>query len=307
MARFPPPGGGGPAWGSEASLRVHRHQPRVLIAVPLASAHAQLPRTRLYSISPTGAKAGSAVDVTLASGTDLDEVDKLHFSHPGITAVLKAPNVFTVTVDPNVPPGSYDVLASGLFGISNPRTFVVGTLDETQEVEPNNVIEEAKPIELGKTLNGVMNAATDVDFFKFAGKKDQRILAACTAQHIDSRLEAKLELYAADGRRIAEGRNDDRGDPLIDATLPADGDYILKLYDFQFRGGAEYFYRLARGQLSVYRLHRAPFGDRRHHVAIHGLRPQPARRTAGRHRAERPAAGKNHRRCRASGRRSRAG
>ncbi len=219
----------------------------LLLAIPLAAANAQLPRTRLYSISPTGAKAGTAVDVTLASGVDLDEVDRLYFSHAGITAVPKAPNVFTVTVDKAVPPGAYDVLASGLFGISNPRTFVVGTQDETQEVEPNNVVGEAKPIELDKVLNGVIGAATDVDFFKFSGKKDQRILASCSALHLDSRLEAKLELYAADGRRLAEGRNDVRGDPLVDVTLPADGDYILKLYDFQFRGGPEYFYRVRVG------------------------------------------------------------
>src|SRR5687767_12781115 len=94
-------------------------------------------------------------------------------------------NVFTVKVDPAVPPGSYDVMASGLFGISNPRTFVVGTLDEVQELEPNNVVAEAKPIELGKVLNGAVAAATDVDFFKFAGKKDQRIIGRCSAIHVD--------------------------------------------------------------------------------------------------------------------------
>ena len=54
----------------------------------VASAAAQLPMARLGSVFPPGAKQGAKVDVTI-SGTDLDEVTALRFSHPGITAAPK--------------------------------------------------------------------------------------------------------------------------------------------------------------------------------------------------------------------------
>jgi hypothetical protein len=33
-------------------------------------------------------------------------------------------------------------------------------------------------------------------------------------------------------------------DPLLDFTAPADGEYPLAVYDFTYKGGGEYFYRL---------------------------------------------------------------
>ena len=33
-------------------------------------------------------------------------------------------------------------------------------------------------------------------------------------------------------------------DPLIDFEAPADGDYVVGLYDFIYAGGGDYYYRL---------------------------------------------------------------
>ena len=35
-----------------------------------------------------------------------------------------------------------------------------------------------------------------------------------------------------------------RQEPLIDFTVPADGEYLIKVHDFLYNGSAEYFYRL---------------------------------------------------------------
>ncbi|MGE3313680.1 MAG: pre-peptidase, partial [Planctomycetaceae bacterium] len=207
------------------------------------TASAQLPQTRLTSVFPAGAKAGTSVDFTLAGGTDLDEVDRLLFSHPGISAVLKSPNVFTVTVKPDVPPGDHEVRAAGLYGLSNPRTFVVGARMEAIEVEPNDTADKPMPLEFEKVINGKSDRETDVDFYKFTGKKDQRILAVCEALRIDSRFAASLELFAGT-RRIAHTKSGVRRDAVLDVTLPSDGEYILQVHDVTFRGGAELFYRL---------------------------------------------------------------
>ncbi|MCH7988461.1 MAG: hypothetical protein IID46_04830, partial [Planctomycetes bacterium] len=62
-----------------------------------------------------------------------------------------------------------------------------------------------------------------------------------------SRMQAALELYNSTGKRLSFSRQQIRREPLLDVTLPADGEYFVKVYDFLYRGGADYFYRLSLG------------------------------------------------------------
>lgn len=228
----------------------------VFIAGSLASsANAQLPATRLFAVFPPGGQVGATVDVTITNGQELEEIQRLLFSHPGITAVPKTTEVagkpqpvanqFVVKIAADVPAGNYEVRAVGFFGISNPRTFVVGSRKELNETEPNNTRETAQAAELNQTINGRMNGATDVDWFKFAGKAGQRVLADCLARRLDSKLDANLELYDPNGRRLATARNSlVNKDALVDVTLPADGEYVIRVNDFVYAGGEDYPYRL---------------------------------------------------------------
>jgi len=220
-------------------------------------AYAQLPQNRLYSIFPMGGQVGTQIDLTLANSADGDEVDRLIFSHPGITAEQKThvvngvedpiANQFQVRIDEEVPPGIYDVRSVGYFGVSNPRSFVVGTRKETQESEANNTPETATAIEQNMVVNARSGAAGDIDFYKFTAQKGQRLIIDCWAKRIDSRMEATLELYGPNQRRLAFSRNERRGDPLIDFTIPEDGEYRLRVYDFLYAGNNDYFYRLCVG------------------------------------------------------------
>ena len=223
------------------------------------SAFAQLPQARLYSIFPCGGKAGTTVELALTSFADLDEVDRLIFNNPGITANPKTQNVngqkkavsnvFEVAIRPDVASGIYEVYAGGLFGLSNPRLFVVSSQDETRESEPNNDPERPNDISLGSIVNGTLGSATDVDFFRFQGRRGLHLVATCRAADLDSRLSAVLELLGPDGRRLAYRREELRHDPVVDAVLPEDGTYLIKVHDFLFRGGPEYGYRLSAGAL----------------------------------------------------------
>jgi hypothetical protein len=209
-----------------------------------ATAFAQLPQTRLYAVFPPGGQAGTTVDLTLTRGDDLDDVDRLLFSHPGLSATLKSSNVFAVTISGDVPIGRQEVRAVGLFGISNPRSFVVGDRVEIAETEPNNAPEQATPVALDQTVNARINGGTDVDWYKFSADAGQRIVIEAQARRIDSRLDGLLEIYDEQGRRLATARNTVQHDPVVDFTAPAAGDYLLRATDFVYAGGEDYFYRL---------------------------------------------------------------
>ena len=192
----------------------------------------QWPAPKLTSIFPLGGKAGTTVEVSVV-GVDIDQPESLWFSHPGIKGKANeppaadkepepkktdcpvkggkkgmqkavSPNVkIAVIIDKDVPPGHYDVRLVNGKGISNPRVFVVGTASEVVEKEPNNDVEQAQKIEIGTTVNGVIGAPTDVDYFQIAAKQGQRVLFHVAGASIDSRINPELNIYDAQGRQRA--------------------------------------------------------------------------------------------------------
>ncbi len=248
-----------------------------LIVAFLASStglFAQLPATRLDGIFPAGAAPGATLEVTIA-GDDLDDVDRLVFSHEGITFARKmadvtpfdegpqpVENVFTITVAANVPPGNYDVRCQGKYGLSNRRTFVVSSTPEFTETEPNGgndlpawvEVESvrtnaAQEVTLPVTINGQSIGGPDVDWYRFTGVAGQRILLDGQCKRIDSHIDLAVTLYTASGTIIGESRYADARESLVDVTLPANGQYFVKVHDALFAAGPGYVYRLTIGPL----------------------------------------------------------
>jgi hypothetical protein len=222
-----------------------------------------LPNPRLLTVFPPGGRAGTVVEVTF-TGSDVEEPQALLFSNPAIkaqpiippspppdpkkpAAPMPPPPVtkFKVTIPADTPVGNYDVRLVNKWGVSNPRAFAVGDLAEVVEQEPNNEVEQAQRIALNSTVNGTLGAASDVDYFVFAGKKGQRVVIRCLTSAIESRLHAALELFDRGGHRLAFNHDYRGHDALVDSTLPADGDYLVRLHEFTYgEGDAEHFYRL---------------------------------------------------------------
>lgn len=228
----------------------------LLLALTVAATHAQeLPVPQLKSIFPPGARRGTTVEVELG-GAALEGTSKLYFSDPGITAELisdpaKLPARFKVTVAPGVPIGDHDVRSIGLNGISNPRCFSIGGVEELNEKEPNNDREKATRVPLNSVVNGRVDPVEDVDWYVFPAKAGQRVLIECRATRIDSRLDGTLTLYTAAGKELAtsqdENIRDQKRDPFVDFDVPEDGDYFVRFTDFMYNGGSENFYRLSIG------------------------------------------------------------
>jgi hypothetical protein len=210
---------------------------------------AQLPVPRLNSIFPCGAKQGTTVEATVAGG-DLDKASGLYFSHPGITAQPAGGNKFNITVGKDVPVGQYDVRVAAPLGVSNFRAFVVSDWSEVVEKEPNNELGLAQRVTLPVVINGRIDTPTDVDHFVFAAKKGQRIIINCWAWRIDSQLDGTLMLYDSKGKELACSGDYYGKDPFLDFTALADGDYTVKIWDFVYGGGSDYYYRLQVGSVA---------------------------------------------------------
>ncbi len=253
-----------------------------LLGLGLPAAQAQqptLPFPRLFTVTPPGGKIGTAVEITIG-GADLEEANALYFNHPGFKVERVpepakppakpdakpgdkpadkpeakpeakpeppkfVPNKFKVTIEGNVPPGIYDVRAIGKWGVSNPRAFAAGELNEVLEKEANNDVPQAQKIDLNTTVSGVINPNVDVDLYSFTGNKGQRVLIVCEASSIDSRADPRVELYHGNRLLAANRRYLDR-DAVLDYVLPADGEYLVRVTEFtHIFGSPEHFYRLS--------------------------------------------------------------
>ncbi|HEY2147216.1 MAG TPA: hypothetical protein VGH32_04720, partial [Pirellulales bacterium] len=161
-----------------------------------AAARGQLPSADLTSVFPMGGKLATSVDVTI-SGGNLDDVTALQFSHPGLSATPKMgpagpngkppqplANQFTVSISASVPVGVYEVRAVGKYGISNPRVFVVGNLNEVDGKQAGATAVAAKEVPLESTINAQATGER-ADFFRFSAKKDQRVLIESWAHRLD--------------------------------------------------------------------------------------------------------------------------
>lgn len=220
---------------------------------------AQLPATSLRSTYPAGGSPGSEMELKIF-GTDLDDVSKLIFSHPGISAKPLigeqgdfdekppvVPDTFVVTIAGNVPPGYYEVRCEGKYGVSNPRLFLITQAPHFLETEPNNELDQATDVEGQGILQGQINGQADIDRFRIKAQRGQRLMLRGLAARIDSPLELAMTLSDSSGQSVAPTLTIADGDQLIDFQVPTDGDYILEIHDMTFQQGETLTYCIEVG------------------------------------------------------------
>ena len=139
---------------------------------------------------------------------------------------------------------------SGLYAESNgqiapsPIPFQVYEHGNSLEQEPNESIKTACAAELPNAFNGIISKEGDIDCFKFSAKKGQNFEVECFARRIRSGLDPVMNLYYADGRRIT-GNDDSRGpDSYFRFTVPADGEYVIRITDHLSRGRPDFVCRV---------------------------------------------------------------
>ena len=209
----------------------------------LSGTRAEPPSPALHFVFPLGGQAGTTVTVAVA-GIALDGLRDIRSTIPNLVAKKADGNQFIVTIPAETPPGVYDVRVVGAHGMSSPRAFFVSNCAELVEKEPNDTPDGPQPVSLDIIVNGRMDKPSDVDCYRFDAKASQRVVLECWARRIDSQLRAVLEVYDSAGKRLAVNRGYAGIDPLIDFLAPADGTYVVKIFDLSYLGTANHFYRL---------------------------------------------------------------
>ncbi len=207
------------------------------------------------SLLPSGAQRGTTVEVT-AHGKFAAWPVQAWTDRPGIAVTAGSEKgKLSIAVAADAAPGVAWLRLYDGEGASDARPFVVGTLPEAVEQEPNNTPEKAQSLaSSAMVVNGCLQAAGDVDVFAVPLEKGQMLVAALDAHEVlGSPVDAVLQVLAPSGKTVLAYNHDHRGlDPQIVFVAPSDGQYLVRAFGFPstpnstigFAGGNQYAYRL---------------------------------------------------------------
>lgn len=207
---------------------------------------------RLNLISPRGVERGSE-HVLRFSGERLSGTQQIFLYAPGVEVIdieqIDNQNVdVRVKVESNCRLGEHIAQIRTTRGISDFRSFFVGDMPHHNEVEPNNELQNAQPIELNNTILGVVDVE-DVDIFKLSCEQGQRLNVEIEAVRLGTTLDSfiavvdenNFELAISDDSRFATQ------DGLISLSIPKDGNYFVLVRDASYGGQKNGHYRLHVG------------------------------------------------------------
>lgn len=239
--------------------------------LPLFVALAALPppaaaAPTIATVSPAGGPRGATIEVTI-SGGDLADPRELFFQEPGVaveglTAVDDKQVKATLRIAADCPTGPRKFRIRTEDGLSELRTFRVGILAQQPEAEPNNEFATAQRVTLPLTIAGTVTGE-DVDCFKVRLPAGARIAAAIDAIRLDQEMfDAHLELVDARGFVVA-GCDDHpllAQDAMLAATVPEEGDYVVRIRESAYGGNAGSHYLVHVGDFPVPHLAWPPAG-----------------------------------------------
>ena len=223
-------------------------------ALLLSCAPASAKPPTLTGLFPAGAAQGQTVAVA-ASGS---------FDHWPVTGWADGRGVevkaaaekgkLSIVVAADAETGVRWVRLADEEGATSLRPFVVGSLPEVTEAEPNDDPKGPQRVDgPGATVNGRLAKPGDVDGFAVALGRGRVLVADLEAnRHLGSPMDAVLQVVTPGGFVLEQNDDAVGRDPRIVFEAPADGNYLVRV--FAFPATPDSSIRLAGGDAYLYRL-----------------------------------------------------
>ena len=214
---------------------------------------------QIGGISPLGVQRGVPIEVSI-SGSSLVGNPRLiapfGFRIEQPAAKSDATNWrIKLVIGAETAVGVYPIRVQTDDGISNPFLFAVGQLPQVPEKEENSTFETAQPIPEPPLVVEGSVAGNDVDFYRFRGRKGQRIVVDAQCARIGSGLDPTIRLTTAAANRTFIASADDTPGLLTDArltaVLPEDTEYVVEIADTRYQGASRPVYRLLIGAVPM--------------------------------------------------------
>ncbi|MBY0460904.1 MAG: hypothetical protein K2V38_26590, partial [Gemmataceae bacterium] len=217
-----------------------------VLAQPMPAKPAQ---PKIDRLAPAGGPRGATVTVA-AFGTGLDAVRSVKSNSAEVKVTLD-PDIranalgLRLAISEKAPVGAVTLTLEGEGIKPTEISFPIDHFGAVEEAGATDSARTAQEIKQNTTVVGVLDRPGDVDYFKFAAKPGDPIGARVTASEFGSRLDPVLVLTDADGAVLAEGTG------AVGLVARTAGTYAVGVRDREFRGGADFTYRLHVGRVPV--------------------------------------------------------
>lgn len=232
-----------------------------LLAAALAAATpAQTSFPMITHVTPVAVQRGRTAEVTVEGQMDFRGAYAVLVRGRGVTAeVQEVPSPkppvrsvkLKVTVAADAPLGVREFRIVTSLGLSSLGQLLVVDEPVVSESGANNTQVQANPVSVPCVACGRIEAAEDVDWFKFPAKAGQVLTFEVFGARIEDKihdlqkhLDPLIAVYDADGRELAA--NDDAlfADPLLTFPVPRDGTYFVQIRDAKYDGDPRWVYAL---------------------------------------------------------------
>jgi hypothetical protein len=231
-----------------------------------ATASAQTSYPMITHVSPVAVQRGKTTEVTVEGQMNFFGVYQALFEGDGVTAevVTKWPPrpagtpaptaksvVLKLTVAADAAPGVREFRVLSPLGVSSVGQLVVSEHPVVVESGDNNSIAKANPVPVPCTVSGRIEAAEDVDYFRFHAETGQTLTFEVQCARIQDKIhdlqkhaDPMLTLFDADGRELAANDDFYFADPYLFFTFKKAGDYFIQVRDSKYDGDPRWVYAL---------------------------------------------------------------
>ncbi len=222
----------------------------VLLAISLRAIAAG---PEVATLFPAGGQRGTTVEVTLSGKLEQWPV-QTWVDEPGLAiTAAEEKGKLSIAIAPDAAPGLRWIRVYDSLGTSPPQPFIVGTVLEAAETEPNNAPATAQKFDSPSVVVNGKLAREDVDMYSVPLVAGQTLVASLTGHEgLASPMDTVMHIVSPAGFQLAYN-HDGRGlDPEIVYTAPADGLYLVRVFGFPsapnstigFSGSDRHMYRL---------------------------------------------------------------
>ena len=233
----------GPALGLASGLAFG-----TVLGSVLAPAVAGDPQVK--DVVPTGGRRGGTVEVRIVGDRLKDAAEVFFHDHrlrataPPIVdgKALRVP----VEIDADCPPGRHLLQVRTAGGLSNLMVFSIGTLEELDEVEPNDDPAAPQVVPFPSTISGVANTE-DLDVFAFDLNEGDEVVVEVEGMRLGRGFfDPALVVLDPDGFMIASCDDSSllRQDPVTTFTATRSGRHLVQVREAAFAGNGRSRYRL---------------------------------------------------------------
>ena len=113
-----------------------------------------------------------------------------------------------------------------------------------REKEPNDQVEQASPIQLGRPVYGQIEKPGALDHFSFKGTQDQWVRFHARTRRLGSPAYLVMKLLDASGKIVQTAGADITKPVILQYTLPAAGKYTLRVEETIRHGGPRHRYQI---------------------------------------------------------------